>query len=159
MTFMNDGTRPWRRRDVWLSAMRSFEPEVSDLYDRDSWPAWDTAAVLDHDVAPGEDATFRFSICAPSERGVAVVERFALFMPDGGFIPCPSPTGEMAVRVSGRIEADVDESVDAPPDQLDAAGGCSCRTAVHRPASQPWAWPVLLALVAHLRRRRRRLVP
>ncbi|MBW2524898.1 MAG: hypothetical protein JRI23_12010 [Deltaproteobacteria bacterium] len=144
VTFTNEGSEHWTRRTIWLAAARSLEPRVSDLYDRDSWPAWDTAAVLDRDVAPGQDGTFRFDVRAPDERGVEIAEQFALFMPDRGFIRCPAPTADLVVRVGGRRDGPGLEDEAAPPAALDATGGCSCRIeeASRSEGDRPldWGW-------------------
>lgn len=153
VAFTNEGSRAWRRREVWLTASRSYEPAASELYDRDSWPAWDTAAVLDRDVAPGDAGTFRFTIRAPEERGIEVAERFVLFLPEGGLLRCPAPAADLVLRVGGRLDEDGDDP-DDPAAAIDATGGCSCQ--LPRPRSGASLAVVAALIGLRVGRRRRR---
>jgi hypothetical protein len=120
--FTNVGLQPWPRGELLLVASRAMEHQGSELYDEQSWPAWDVAAVLDRDVVPGETGYVRWSVRAPLERGEAV-EQFRLGGPDGTPVRCPEAAIDVVVHVGGD---GVPEAEGVP---AASSEGCSCRAA------------------------------
>ncbi len=150
-TFVNEGSSTWKRREIWLASVTATQLEASRLYDTDSWPAWDVAALLDKDVPPGERATFVWNVRALDERGEHIVEQFRLKDPDGEPMRCPIPEVELIVRVGG---PPTDDGVDDQPMPENAGAGCSCRTTSS--SSNQTLLLCFVVIVAAWRRRRLR---
>ncbi|MBI4699996.1 MAG: hypothetical protein HY744_02330 [Deltaproteobacteria bacterium] len=141
--FTNAGSETWRRGEIWLAAMSARDLKTSRLYDPESWPAWDVAAVLDRDVAPGETASFVWRVRAPARGGENVRERFRLTDPDGAPLRCPAPEVVLDVRIgAGSAEAPAGSPLPGGP-----AGGCGCRVGPHGALRGLWLL-VALALAA-----------
>jgi hypothetical protein len=153
-TFRNEGAQTWRKGEVWLAAMAAQELEASVLYDAESWPAWDVAAVLDRDVEPGAEARFEWRLRAPAEAGDLVQEGFRLADPEGALLRCPSP--ELVVAVHIGLGPDGTGLGDDP-----AAGGglvgvvCAVSGPATRAGSTGLSW-LLLSAIGVLRYRQRR---
>jgi hypothetical protein len=129
--FENVGSEPWPAGDVWLGALTPMEEDtVSPFYAEDAWPAWDTAAVLAGDVAPGDTGRIDFELEIPADAAGEIVETFRLVDPEGELMNCPEPAVTVTVMVEGDrpepVEPDAHTGVEARG--LDA--GCSC-TLVH----------------------------
>ncbi len=127
--FENVGGETWRGGQVYLGATAAAEGQPSALYVEGAWPAWDIAAVLEGDVAPGGRGFLPFHVAAPASPGADVVEDFRLMDPDGRMLDCPSPgvTLEIRVRVGevgdgGALDGDTAET----PAPGDGADGCEC---------------------------------
>lgn len=152
--FVNVGAQSWAEGEVWLTAASAEQEELSQLYDEESWPAWDVAAVLDRSVAPGEQGFFHWTMKAPTEPDT-VAERFRLQGPSGRPVQCPAATVDVAIRIGGAHAEGHEEGGSSPDASDESAGGCSC-VMVHptRPSGAPVAG--LLAMAAALWRRRRR---
>lgn len=168
--FSNVGTRSWNKGEIWLKAEGSVPGTPSPLAIPGLWPAYDVAAVLADDVAPGGLARLEFAVAPPRSGMAPGNQRFVLLGPDGAEMRCPAPGFELAVRSLGpsgwSLEPPEDGLQDAitPPDAARAedegvsaggspAGGCGV---AGRPA---FAWPLLGMVVAGLFgwRRRHRL--
>jgi len=127
LVFENVGSEPWLPGEIWLAAAVALEGEASRFYHAGSWSSWDTAAVLDERVDPGESALLSFTIGAPPEPAGAVEEEFVLLGPDGDMIRCPTPSAALSVTItdSDGGEGFHEVQVEVPPLQ----GGCSCTLA------------------------------
>ncbi len=126
--FENVGHETWPRNEIWLGALGA--DETSDLYEAESWLAWDVAASLDEDVLPGEMGYFLFAIEAPPTAGLEISEVFGLVDPDGEEIACPGP--EVVVEVKVGDEDGV--GGDAGDPEASTTEGCSCSTTPAQPA-------------------------
>jgi hypothetical protein len=126
VSFENVGSEPWPAGLAWLVSTASIESGVSHFHDPATWPSWDTAAVTDETVQPGETAVFSFGILAPADPVGTVEEEFVVTGPDGEIVRCPSPAATLSVIVSGG------DGVEEPPhevviDDLGVMeGGCAC---------------------------------
>jgi len=151
--FKNEGLASWHAGELMLWASLAMEHHGSELYDADSWPAWDVASVLDRDVAPGDTGYFSWRVQAPLERGEAA-EQFRLSAPDGSPVRCPVAAVDVVVHVGG------DETAAAPETAPALDDGCSCRTAGARERGRDsatgWLGLGLAALAVRRRRRPRR---
>ena len=98
--FENVGTQVWPDGQVWLGSGEEGSGEISDLYEAETWLAWDVATSLEGDVEPGETGFFHFYIEAPATLGQEVEEVFGLVGPDGAKIACPAPEVVLEVKVS-----------------------------------------------------------
>ena len=147
--FRNSGSEPWVGGRVWLQAAMSGPSEVSPLYHKESWQAWDVPAVVWDDVSPGEIARVEFSILASEAE--PQIEAFRLRTPEGEPMLCPRPRFEIEVTTEEALnavpqEADPgDPSPARAPDRLDATGavGCACSTTAGRERA-PWLFAMLL---------------
>ena len=99
----NAGSQPWSPGEIWLGTIAAERARPSPLQDRDSWPAWDVAAVLDSAVNPGESSLIEFFI-ATSELGGTLYETFRLTDPTGAPIACPTPAVTVAVQANGTLD-------------------------------------------------------
>jgi MYXO-CTERM domain-containing protein len=153
--FRNDGTATWRRNQVWLGAEYTGADGVSDLYDPGAWPAYDVAAILESDVAPGGTGLFVWSVRSPAE-GTTASQVFRLMDPTGGWLKCPTPGVEVRLRTTTR--GGESEGVDPWVEEAEAGStdGCSCRTG-ERPRGGGW-WLLLGGVVLWVGRRRGRAV-
>ena len=104
--FENVGTATWQAGSIWLRC-KSPGGLASTLAPPGGWPAWDTAAVLEREVKPGEMARFEFSLAAPDAPGVKVGESFQLFSSIGKPVMCPAPEFRVELAVSGLFGSDV----------------------------------------------------
>ena len=151
-TFRNEGSQRWERGQIWLAPLSVLDQEASALHDRDSWPAWDVAAVLEEDVDAGEVGRFVFTLRAPEERG-QVSETFRLEDPDGELLRCPSPDIALSMHV-GAGPAGVATDTAEPRDAGQGMTGVVCSaTAPGREAT--WLQAMWLLLVAAALGRRR----
>jgi hypothetical protein len=109
----------------------------SDLAPERGWPAHDTVAVVDRDLAPGESIVLRFPIRAGATvRDVS--ETFTMTSPAGRAIACPDPGFDLTIALQEPPPA----PSPAPPSERSSDG---CGTL-----------PVGLAALAGLAIRRRR---
>jgi len=97
--FRNVGTQAWPAGDIWLT-LSDAETGPSPLYVPDSWEAWDVPARFDSDVKPGSIGRLQFKVKVPDEPGREVLTRLMLRNPAGNLIRCPSPSLDLAVRVT-----------------------------------------------------------
>ncbi len=97
--FRNVGASPWTKGGLWLHAAGAAGGKPSQLGTMNVWPAWDVAAVLDRDVAPGEVGRFSFPVMVPEGVGPMITESFQLEQPGGAFITCPSAAIAPQIRV------------------------------------------------------------
>jgi hypothetical protein len=124
-TFENAGASTWLRGGLWLAPTGPREGAASALYAPGLWPAWDVAAVLDRDVAPGESARFSFPIVAPEGAG-DVAEGFQLETSEGAWVACPTPGFELALSTWPVAAGGDSTPRGAPPVEVEsgcAAGG------------------------------------
>lgn len=98
----NAGASAWADGDVWLTTRAVEEGRPSPLQDRESWPAWDVAAVVDTALAPGETALIEFSISAGQAEGT-LEETFELTDPAGAPIRCPDASLSVLVEANGSV--------------------------------------------------------
>lgn len=97
--FRNVGSQTWEAGRVWLQAGSSLADEPSPLHDPATWPAWDVAAVVWEDVAPGATARLVFEMRVGNP--AALDESFHLRAPGGELIGCPSPSFAITASPSG----------------------------------------------------------
>lgn len=119
--FRNVGRETWRERQLWLRPDVTAEGRESALDPGGAWPAFDAVAVLDHDVAPGEVAVFRFPLLGPAG-GAEISERFTLMAPGGSGIACPDPT--LRVELATVAVASQEAPDAGAPTQAALPGGC-----------------------------------
>ena len=150
--FRNEGTATWQKGEIWLSADLEPGEAGSAVYDPESWPAYDVAAVLDVDVAPGELARFAWAVRAPSAEVGTATQKFRIMDPDGSWLRCPSPGVDVMVRTTTR-EVGVDETsvASVEPEAIDEEG-CGCHVPSGSGGSTPWLLLVLLGWIGRLRR-------
>ena len=103
--FRNDGAQSWAKDGIWLAAAGDSDAGVSGLFSEGSWPAWNVAAKLDHDVAPGEVTRFSFDVTSSAAVSVKLDDRFTLQVAGGADIACPSPDLSTAIWVGPNADA------------------------------------------------------
>jgi len=150
-TFDNVGTDWWPRGQLRLTAMSAVNGMPSDIYSDESWPDWDVAAVLDYDVAPGDNARYEFRFTVPENAPSQIIEEFRLTDPEGALLACPSPSLTVEIWVDQADQADQPGSVDTNV----VVGGCRVNGARRR-TSGPSAWLILVLLAGSVVYRRRR---
>lgn len=157
--FENVGTAAWRPGALWLVPLSVLDGKPSALFDQLSWPAYDVAAVLDRDIAPGETATLLWQVRPNAEAGGTARDRFQLATAEGSLLRCPEPAAEVEVLVSARADAsDGGTSAQAQPLSevtADLSGTCACRTAPVRSAGAAAAAALAAALLLARGRRKR----
>ena len=125
-SFENVGLGLWPAGAVGIRPDIAEAGETSDLFAADDWLAWDVAALLDEDVAPGGVGVLVFSIEAPDSPGMVVEEPFRLVAPDGESMKCPATYVAFVVSV----EMSGSDDVEDPDNGARADGsGCLCGTA------------------------------
>ena len=139
IAFRNDGTATWKARELALRADETTHGRTSKLAPGSGWPAYDTAAVLDRDVAPGETVLLTFPIAAGLEER-DLNESFTLLAPSGKAIACPESSLGLALAV---VATNLPTEPARPPPAQKNASGCESVTAS------------MTGLVALLLRRRR----
>jgi surface antigen len=139
--FRNDGSATWRAGAVSLRADAPSAGKPSRLMPARGWPAYDTVAVLDQDVAPGATAALRFPFQV-GPGGADIAETFTLTTPEGKGMACPEATVAVAIATVGAAPA---AGTPAPPAAKPKAG---CGT------FDAGAGALLLAGFARRRRRR-----
>jgi len=118
--FRNVGVLAWPAGEVWLT-LADDEPGPSPLHVPDSWAAWDVPAKLCRDVPPGGIGRLQFRVRAPEPPGRELRTALVLRTPAGEPIRCPSPSLDLAVRITAG-KADETGAVDGgelpggPPD-------------------------------------------
>ncbi|MBM4354343.1 MAG: hypothetical protein FJ109_11205, partial [Deltaproteobacteria bacterium] len=136
--YRNMGAQHWERGQVWLKAEGSEAGSPSAVGVPEEWPAWDVAAKVDSDVAPGELARLRFAVSAPAATGDLGDQHFVLLTPAGQAMRCPEPGFALSLRVApgegwwlepAREEPAPREPSEADPDGTTAdrgarGGGC-----------------------------------
>jgi hypothetical protein len=152
--FKNVGTKAWPAGKVWLSSRSASQGQGSALYARDYWPAWDVAAVIDHEVAAGSSAFLAFWVQASDQAQGQVHDEFRLVAPDGIPMACPSPSIDVTALLSQA----------APPQTSKGPGsseqsGCGCRVPAPASASHGAWWAILSALGLAARGARRYRIP
>ena len=154
----NDGSKTWSANLVWLAALGAGEGQVSALHDPDSWAAYDVAAVLDHEVEPGEIGRFSFAIKASGQAGSTVNETFLLGGSDGVLMRCPSPG--FAIKLLQLAPVSDGPSGEHQDGIASTEQSSSCAFVPRPPRQRPWLQLLLLtAMVAAMLRRRTRPVP
>ena len=148
----NVGALSWPSHNVWLGALGSADGGPSALYEPGLWPAYDVAAVLDEDVAPGAIGRFAFQIVTPSSPGLKVVESFRLGDADGNFMACPRTDFTLTIQtlVTDRTAPPPEPSAASPADP-EASSGCVLRPS--RGTGPGWLWLGPLVAVALAGRR------
>lgn len=155
--FVNEGVATWPAGELWLASMSSEHDGGSALYDEETWPAYDVAAVLENDVPPGESGFFSWTVRVRDS--IPATDSFRLADPSGASIRCPAPQVDISIRTSLR-SADrpgaSPGSADAAPDVSD---GCACRAGA--PAGSRWhvGWVAAFAWLLVRRRRRNGSAP
>jgi hypothetical protein len=144
VAFRNVGSSAWRAREVSLLSDAAAQAGASLLAPPSGWPAYDTAAVLEADVPPGEVGIFRFSI-----RGAAseadVDERFTLVAPSGRAMACPETSARVELATVG-VGGPAAGAAEGESKSSDAPEGC---------ASTASAGFALLAVLLRVARRAR----
>lgn len=143
--FKNVGTATWRAREVSLRADAAAEGEGSRLAPPSGWPAYDTAAVLETDVPPGEVGVFRFAVHG-SEADADIDERFTLVAPSGRAMACPETSAHVALATLRAGDFTRSGMADGGAASTSVPSGC---------ASAPSTALALLALVVRMARRAR----
>ncbi len=139
VAFRNDGTATWKARELVLRADETTHGRGSSIAPRSGWPAYDTAAVLDRDVAPGETVVMTFPIAAGQDE-LDLTEHFTLLTPSGKAVACPESSVGLSLAV---VAANMPSEPARPPPTPKSASGCE---------SVPVPFAALAALM--LRRRR-----
>jgi hypothetical protein len=126
--FRNDGTQTWSKGGVWLAAEGDTDAGVSGLFSAGSWPAWNVAATLDHDVAPGAEARFTFDVTSDADVSAKLNDTFILQVAGGADIACPTPYLTTSIWVGPNAaenaaqDSDAGAAVAAPT--TGGSGGC-----------------------------------
>ncbi len=141
----NVGASTWKAGAVSLHADATDAGKPSLLEPPDGWPAYDTAAVLDQDVAPGDVAVLRFPIRTASSQA-DIDESFTLSNPTGQSMDCPDATLPVSIATVGFSSA-TDPPAAAPSSAAKTPSGCA--------SARGGAWALLLALALFGLRRRR----
>jgi MYXO-CTERM domain-containing protein len=167
VVFENVGQEAWPAGGLWLAAQAPREGVPSALRDPERWPAYDVAAVLDHDVLPGEVAGLELSLRLDPAASAAVTERFFLATADGRTVRCPAADLVVSLRpgMPSRAPALTDAPEAPSPGAAAAEGlpgpavasGCACGVAGG--ADLGGAPLLAVALMLGLHRRRRRMTP
>ncbi|MEO7112823.1 MAG: CHAP domain-containing protein [Polyangiaceae bacterium] len=128
--FRNDGTQTWTKGNVWLSADGDSDAGVSGLFSAGSWPAWNIAATLDHDVAPGANARFTFDVTSNADVSAKLNDMFVLQVAGGADLACPSPQLTTSIWVGPNADQNAAQDGDAgtpalTADASDSSSGCS----------------------------------
>jgi murein DD-endopeptidase MepM/ murein hydrolase activator NlpD len=118
--FRNVGSETWPRGGLWLRSANSLDGQDSELR-ADDWPAWDVAAVLEDEVAPGQTGAMRAVLQAPDTVG-PISETFFLTRTDGVAVRCPGGEVTLDVRVRNPPEP-VRATVSAPQTGCASAPG------------------------------------
>lgn len=127
--FRNDGNVVWKKGQIWLAAKGDADAGVSGLFSQGQWPAWNVAATLDHDVAPGEVARFTFDVTSDANVSAKLDDSFTLQVAGGADIACPAPELSTTIWVGPGAEqnADADGGPEgsAASDSPSTSSGCS----------------------------------
>jgi hypothetical protein len=133
LEILNEGTETWRPFEVWLSSESALEEDGSLFFDPETWPAWDVAALVSEDVAPGDTTRVEFDIVVQGALEAQMSEGFRLLDREGNLVPCPVPGFEMDVVVDSGSAADepgvpVSSGDGEPMSDGNAVmdGGCAC---------------------------------
>jgi hypothetical protein len=150
--FLNVGQQSWGRGKLWLAAAATWDGASSQLYDPETWAAFDVAAVLAEDVAPGEVATFVWQIRAAADATGTIEESFQLVSSSGEIVRCPSPDVPMRVLVRARGPQSQSQgpggAAGSAGDGVDEESGCGCRVAASPARSSVPTWAALGVLGA-----------
>lgn len=92
----NVGQEAWLPEQVVLRAMAD-DPNVIAALGTPSWLAYDIPARLDHEVAPGEIATFQFDVTGAAEDFAGDQIRFTVSVLGQGPVMCPNPDVSLAL--------------------------------------------------------------
>jgi MYXO-CTERM domain-containing protein len=152
-SFVNRGASTWKQGKIWLATKSASEGKPSPMFDSQTWPAWNVAATLVNDVAPGQTAYFQWEIRMPNGASTGATETFTLTLPPNVQLRCPEPDLSLNVRV-GVTTASTVVSAKKSVDVEDS--GCTCRAAPSRSTSQGWLVLMGMGLAALVRRRSRR---
>ena len=160
----NVGAATWRADEAWVEATGP-EGAASALWDREAWSAYDIAAALPREVAPGGVARVRFPVRMPIE-GDAATTRFGVAVA-GRTVACPAAGFDLAPDRLAPVEVAQTDAAheaharadpgagftvgDQPMDGTDLRGSGGCAQVSERGAAW-WA----LGVMALSRRRRRR---
>lgn len=150
--FINRGTSPWKRGELWLTTESARKGAPSALYDQETWASWDVAAVLTNDVLPGEIAYFQWDLRMPEKATGNVTDTFVLTLPPDVPIRCPASDIALSVRTKA---AGVEEEPVEPAAKPSDASGCTCSASKREPLPAAWIAIAGLALGAMLRRKLR----
>lgn len=148
--FRNEGTQTWERGEIWLAPRGAWEGKPSDLFDLDTWRAFNVAAVLEHEVAPGQTATILWHVRAPKDFTSTIQETFQLAHQSGALLRCPNPNVDVSIRALPAESSKGPEGTDSAGPG--SKGGCGCSTPARR--SPPGLGWVAAALLARIARRR-----
>jgi hypothetical protein len=151
-TFRNVGLDSWPDGEPWLVATATWEGRPSELRDEATWPAYDVAARGAGETAPGETASYAWTVRASPDAQATIVERFQLTMADGEALRCPLPAVTVSVATHAPRGGD-DPSSGAVAAVEVAQEGCGCRTAGSRPTNR---WPLVAGALGALCLRPRR---
>ena len=117
---------------MWLAAEGDTDAGVSGLFSAGSWPAWNIAATLDHDVPPGADARFTFDVTSNADVSAKLVDTFILQVAGGADIACPTPDLTTSIWVGPNADQNAAQDSDAGAAAPDAgageSGGCSVQS-------------------------------
>lgn len=141
--FRNDGLETWQQGVMWLAALYDDNQKKQTLYDPDSWPAYDVAALLTKDVEPGDVAFFNWTVKLPDDSS-SMSQTFRLMDPVGNLLKCPTPEFVVTLK-TGQISDDSEsqrlgnqtDNQDTTPNGSDAgnsadggaessSSGCGC---------------------------------
>jgi MYXO-CTERM domain-containing protein len=156
-SFRNEGRSTWKAWEVWLVPASTLDGKASPFADPENWPAFDVAAVLEEDVAPGEVASLAWALRVDAESRGRAHDRFQLSSSSGALLRCPSPQVDvdfLATAPEPVEKTSLPAETSLPREETDASSGCSCRTG--QPAQPSYAWWIALIAAASLRRRRSR---
>jgi len=158
-TFRNEGRATWLAWEVWLMPASVLDGEKSPFSDPDNWPAFDVAAVVEEDVAPGDTVAVAWSLRARDKQG-KLEDTFQLSSSDGTLLRCPTPHVDVSVLVT---EARSAEEAPLPNDNETNVGttgessetsGCACRVRTGSSGRVGW-WGLVAGILWAVRRRRR----
>ena len=144
-TFVNEGASTWPAGEVWLASLSAGKPGGSPLYDEDSWPAYDVAAVLDREVPPGQSAFFSWTVRAPEDETAVSSDSFRLMDPAGAMMRCPVPQVDVSIRASTRGATLPTAPAGSPDTTAGMSDGCACRAGTTGRTSWYLGWLTILA--------------
>ena len=100
--FKNVGRETWPARGVWLSARTAAAAEAeasgSQLYDAETWPAYDVLSLNAMEVPPGGVVELPFAVRLDAQVTGHVSEKVQLMGPNDALMKCPSPGFSLTVH-------------------------------------------------------------
>ena len=148
-TFVNEGTAPWERGEVWLVSLTAAGGEPSPLQHPGEWLAWDVVAAVAQDVAPGAIGSFEGVVLAPDAPGVELSDTFQLAV---GGVPVRCPVTDVEITLTVRETGEPAPMAQGDLNSTEPSQGCECSSAGR--TARAYVVCFALALFGLVRRRR-----